>query len=111
VPRLDALAVSEAVSSWGYSGLALGRRQLVVVGAWLLPLPAVPASVAAMMTGGVVTEDFGKLQWVSTNGEGKCNGACLPVSEGAFSLPANSRRLEIDGSDGFFSSAGGDGGD
>jgi hypothetical protein len=40
-----------------------------------------------------------------------CNSESLPVSDAAFSLPANSRRLEIDGSEGFFSSAGGDGGD
>jgi hypothetical protein len=37
--------------------------------------------------------------------------ACLPVSEAGFSFPANSSRLEIEGSEGFFSSAGGDGGD
>jgi hypothetical protein len=31
-----------------------------MVAAWLVPLPAVPALVAAMMTGGVVTEDSEK---------------------------------------------------
>ena len=59
VPRLGALAVSEAVSSWGYSAQALERRRFVMVAAWLLPLPAL---VAAMTTGGAVTEDFGKLR-------------------------------------------------
>jgi hypothetical protein len=33
-----------------------------MVAAWLLLLPAVPALVAAMTTGGVVIEDFGKLR-------------------------------------------------
>lgn len=62
VPRLGALAVSEAVSSWGCSAQALERRRFVTVAAWLLPLPAVLALVAAMTTGGAVTEDFGKLR-------------------------------------------------
>jgi hypothetical protein len=35
----------------------------------------------------------------------------LPVSDAVFSLPAISSRLEIDGREGFFSSAGGEGGD
>lgn len=36
---------------------------------------------------------------------------CLPVSAAALSPPANSSRLEMDGSEGFCSSAGGEGGD
>jgi hypothetical protein len=62
VPHLDALAVSEARSSLGCSAQTLERRQVVIVAAWLLLLPAVPALVAAMTTGGVVIEDFGKLR-------------------------------------------------
>jgi hypothetical protein len=66
-----------------------------------------------MMIGDVVTEGyFGQLRrWLATV-PGKVQPCeCLPVSDAVFSFPANSRRLEIDGSEGFFSSAGGDGGD
>lgn len=74
------------------------------------------AVVAAMTTGAVVTEGSGKLRRMisgffkesATVGRG---GGGLPDSEAGFSLPANSSRLEIDGSEGFFSSAGGEGGD
>jgi hypothetical protein len=39
------------------------------------------------------------------------NGPFLPDSEAVFSPPAISSRLEIEGREGFFSSAGGEGGD
>jgi hypothetical protein len=62
VPHRGALAVSEAVSSLGCSAQTLERKQSVMVAAWLLPLPVVPALAVAMTTGGAVTEDFGKLR-------------------------------------------------
>jgi len=73
------------------------------------------AVVAAMTTGAVVTEGSGKLRrmisGVFKESATVGMGGGLPDSEAGFSLPANSSRLEIDGSEGFFSSAGGEGGD
>jgi hypothetical protein len=56
---------------------------------------------------------WGSVQLLSRLGpvKGKVRRSYLPASEAGFSLPANSSRLEIEGSNGFCSSAGGDGGD
>jgi hypothetical protein len=119
-----ALAVLGAVSSWCYSVRTLGHRwqnglvgwfavAVVVVDTSLLPRPAVLASSGVTTIGDVVTGDyFGQLRrWLAMI-RGKVQPCeCLPVSGAVFSFPANSRRLEIEGSEGFFSSAGGDGGD
>jgi hypothetical protein len=89
---------------------------VVVVVAWRLPLYVVPASTAAMTIADVVTGDFGQLRQLAawTRQVQLCSSVqiyILPDSEGAFSPPAISSRLEMEGSEGFFSSAGGEGGD
>jgi hypothetical protein len=76
----------------------------------VVPLYAVPASVVAMTTVGVVTEGFGQLRLLGLAILKVHCEQVLPDSEAVFSPPAISRRLEIEGSEGFFS-AGGEGGD
>jgi hypothetical protein len=91
------------------SSAPVGSLVVAVVVAWRLALYDVPASTAAMTIPDVVTEDFGQLRLlVPLTRQERCE--VLPVSGAAFSLPAISSRLEMEGSEGFFS-AGGEGGD
>jgi hypothetical protein len=88
-----------------------GWLAVVAVVASTLPLCAVPAVAVGMMTGDVVTADFGQLQPLVPCSWKVRPRELLPVSDGALSPPAISSRLEMDGSEGLCSSAGGEGGD
>jgi hypothetical protein len=76
----------------------------------VLPLYAVPALVVAMTTVDVVTEGLWQLRLLGPDVGRIHFGQFLPDSEAVLSPPAISRRLEMEGREGFFS-AGGEGGD
>lgn len=93
----------------GQFGLPVDVNVLAV--AWWQSLCAGFDLIAVKSIVDVVTVDFGHLQLL---GEGLRRGGLvvfIPVSVAAFSPPAISSKLEMEGRDGFLSSAGGDGGD
>ena len=88
-----------------------GWMVAVAVAASSLTLGAVPALAVGKMTGDVVTADFGQLRPLVLSSWKVRPRGLLPVSDGGRSPPAISSRLEMDGSEGLCSSAGGEGGD